>query len=178
MMLRPALDMAMLSNPQKSLLKRAQREADLSDSDYREALQTVSGCRSSKDPRLTQDNLDNALKYFEAIYWRKVDQGELQPSCRPGAVFKQRGYWAKKNTRSETSRDRYASTKAMPDISALECALAEFGCGVSYCAAIRERVTHGAQDAASLYRYRAALARTLRAKQKNNFAGQTASLEH
>src|ERR1017187_8978482 len=162
----------MLTRPQQILLKRAQREADLSDSDYREALQTVSGCRSSKDPRLTQDHLDNALKYFEAIYWRKMDRGELQPSCRPGAVFAQRGYWAKKNTRTETSRDRYTSAKAMPEICALESALAGLGLGAPYCAAIRECVTHGDQDASALYRYRAALARTLRAK-KNNFAGHS-----
>src|SRR5208283_660769 len=97
----------MLSRAQQILLKRAQREAALADGEYREALETVAGCRSSKDSPLTDGHLDSLLGYFEAIHWRKVDAGDLQRSCRPDAVFRQRGHWAAKNTRQETSRDRF-----------------------------------------------------------------------
>ena len=73
----------MLSRPQQILLKRAQREAGLSDDEYRDALQTVTGCRSSTAPALTDRHLDKVLAYFEAIHWRNVDAGELQPSSSP-----------------------------------------------------------------------------------------------
>jgi len=96
----------MLSRPQQILLKRAQREAGLPDDEYRDALQTVTGCRSSKDPQLTDRHLDLLLGYFEAIHWRKVDAGqhvfagELQPPCRPNAVFRQRGFTGRPKTRA------------------------------------------------------------------------------
>ena len=88
----------MLSRAQQILLKRAQREAGLLDGDYREALQTVAGCQSSKDADLTDRHLDKLLAYFEAIYWRAVNAGQLQPCCKTTAVFRQPGYWAAKNT--------------------------------------------------------------------------------
>ena len=65
----------MLTNPQKAILKRAQREAGLADADYRDALQTVAGCRSSTDPILTNRHLDKLLAYLEAIHWHAVDAG-------------------------------------------------------------------------------------------------------
>ena len=83
----------MLSRRQQILLKRAQREAGLSDNDYRDALQTVAGCRSSTSPVLTDRHMDKVLAYFEAIHWRAVDAGKLQPSCSATAVFRQ-GYYA------------------------------------------------------------------------------------
>jgi hypothetical protein len=49
-------------------------------------------CRTSKDPNLTDRDLDKLLAYFEAIHWRAVDAHTLQPSCRADAVFRQRGY--------------------------------------------------------------------------------------
>ena len=76
----------MLSRRQQILLKRAQREAALDDAEYRDALATVSGCRSSKDPEFTDRHLDVALAYFEAIHWRKADAGLLPPSCKAAAV--------------------------------------------------------------------------------------------
>ena len=113
----------MLSRHQQILLKRAQREAALDDAEYREALETVSGCRTSKDARLTDRHLDIAMAYLEAIHWQKVDRHELQPSCKPDAVFRQRGYWAGKNTRQETSRDRYNGMNLEGEIRALESSL-------------------------------------------------------
>ncbi|MBE0541611.1 MAG: hypothetical protein IH623_09510, partial [Verrucomicrobia bacterium] len=47
----------MLSRAQQILLKRAQREAALDDAEYRDALATVSGCRSSKDMEFTDRHL-------------------------------------------------------------------------------------------------------------------------
>jgi hypothetical protein len=163
----------MLTRRQQILLKRAQREAGLDDADYRDALETVSGFRSSTDPEMTDRHLDLVMGYFEAIHWHKVDHGALQPSCRPDAVFRQRGYWAKKNTRRETSRDRYTGTNLGREIAALESSLKGFGFGAGYCAAIREKVTRGRNDAHAQYLYKAALERTLRAKQ-NRLCGQVA----
>ena len=156
----------MLSNPQKSLLKRAQREAGLSDIEYRDALGTVAGCRSSTDPNMTDRDLDKLLAYFEAIAWRGFDAGTLQRSSSPAAVFRQRGFWSSRNTAQETSRDRYRTANSADDISRLEAELRELGFGAGYCASIRKKVTHGRNDAHALYLYGAALKRTIAAKSK------------
>ena len=154
----------MLSRPQQILLKRAQREAGLSDDDYRSALQTIAGCRSSTSPAFTDRHLDKALSYFEAIHWRAVDAGTLQPSCSATAIFRQRGYWREKNSRQETSRDRFNGVNLNDEIVALESKLAALGFADSYCGAIRKNVTKGRDDAHALHLYRAALTRTLDAK--------------
>jgi hypothetical protein len=163
----------MLTRAQQILLKRAQREAGLDDAEYRDALATVSGCRSSTDPEMTDRHLDVALAYLEAIHWRKVDAGTLQPCRKAAAVFRQRGHWAGKNTRQETSRDRYARRNVGHEVADLETALGGLGFGPGYCAAIREKVTHGRTDAHALHLYRAALERTLRAK-RNQLCGPVA----
>ncbi len=154
----------MLSRAQQILLKRAQREAGLSDDDYRDALEMVAGCRTSKDSRLTDQNLDTLLAYFEAIHWRAIDAGTLQPSGRADAVFRQRGHWAAKNTSAETSRDRFNGRNQGAEIAALEAELARLGFGAGYCAAIRNNVCKGRADARALHLYRAALERSLKAK--------------
>lgn len=159
----------MLTRPQQILLKRAQREAGLDDKDYRDALETVSGFRSSTDPGMTDRHLDVVLAYFEAIHWSAVDHGQLQPSCRPDAVFRQRGYWARKNTRQETSRDRYTGSNLSRDIAELEAALCNLGFGGNYCAMIRAKATQGCTGARADHSYKAALERTLRSKQ-NRFS--------
>ena len=156
----------MLSNPQKALLKRAQREAGLNDADYRDALETVTGCRSSTDPEMTDRHLDKLLAYFEAIHWRAVDADRLQPSCSPYAVFRRRGYWAAKNTSQETSRDRYTGHNHGEQIRDLESELARLGFGPEYVAAIRANVCKGREDARALHLYQAALERTVKAKAK------------
>jgi hypothetical protein len=156
----------MLSRPQQILLKRGQREAALPDAEYREALETVSSCRSSKDPAMTDRHLDLLMGYFEAIHWRKVVAGELQPSCSPTAVFRQRGYWAKKNPGQQTSRDRFTQSTIEREIAGLEAALASLGFGEGYCASIRQKSIHGRRDAHALFLYRAALRRTLAAKER------------
>jgi hypothetical protein len=81
----------MLSRAQQILLKRAQREAGLQDDEYRDALEVVTGCRSSTDRDFTDRHLDLCLSYFEAIFWRKVDAGELHTPCSAAAIFRQRG---------------------------------------------------------------------------------------
>lgn len=163
----------MLTRPQQILIKRAQREAGLDDADYRDALEIVSGFRSSTDPEMTDRHVDLAMGYFEAIHWHKVDQGALQPSSRHAAVFRQRGYWVKKNTRQETSRDRYTGNHLSRGIATLESELRGLGFGAGYCATIRAKVTHGRADAHGQHLYMAALERTLRAKQ-NQFERQPA----
>jgi hypothetical protein len=162
----------MFSRAQQILLKRAQREAGLADDDYRDALETVAGCRTSKDPRLSDRDLDKLLAYFEAIRWRAVDSGALQPSCGPNAVFRRRGYWAAKNTSAETSRDRFNGHNLGGAICELEAALSTLGFGPAYCAAIRDKVCRGRTDAAALHLYKAALARTLKSKRR---AAETAN---
>lgn len=154
----------MISRRQQILLKRAQREAGLSDDEYREALETATGCRSSRDPRLDDRALDIALAYFEAIYWRKVDAGALQPSGSASAIFRQRAYWASKNTRQETSRDRYNRANLGDAITSLEQDLAALGFGPKYCTGIRRKTIQDKTDPHALAIYHAALLRTLRAK--------------
>ena len=161
----------MLSRAQQILLKRAQREARLSDKDYRDALDLIAGCRSSKSPALTDRHLDKLLAYFEAIHWREVDAGVLQPSCSDTAVFRQRGYWAAKNTNQETSRDRFNESNLGQTVADLERKLNALGFGQGYCAAIRKKVAHGRDDAHALHLYCAALQRTLNAKARR---GETA----
>lgn len=95
-----------------------------------------------------------------------MDQRELQPSCKPDAVFRQRGYWAGKNTRQETSRDRYNGMNLDGEVSALESSLQRLGFGLAYCATIRAKVTGGRTDPHAQHLYRAALERTIKVKQK------------
>jgi hypothetical protein len=157
----------MLTNPQKAILKRAQREAGLSDADYRDALQLVTGHRTSTAPALIDRHLDKILGYLEAIHWHAADAGTLQPSRSATAVFRQRGYWASKNTREETSRDRYTNKNLGDQIADLEGQLAELGFGKPYCDAIRKSVTNGQNDAHAQHLYRTALQRTVKAKAKS-----------
>jgi len=155
----------MLSRAQQILIKRAQAEAGLSDPDYREAIATVSGwadCRSSKDRRLTDRHVDLLLSYFEAVFWMAVDAGQLQPSCNPRAVFKQRCYWAGKNQRGNTSRDRHVERAMTAECLRLENDLAALGYGLSYFQGIQARIVPW-----SLPVYRAALQRTLVSKRGN-----------
>ena len=158
----------MITRQQQILLKRAQSEAALDDADYREAIKQVSGidgCRSSKDPRLGDDHVDALLSYFEAIFWRKVDLGQLQAPCKPDAIFQKRRYWTTKNTRSENSRDRYAAGAVHQEIAMLEAELRKLGFGSNYFAAIRAKVSPS-QDFRGLHLYKAALRRTFAAKKK------------
>lgn len=153
----------MLSRAQQILLKRAQQQAALDDADYRSAIAIVAGmadCRSSKDARLSDAHLDNLLSYFEAIFWNRVDAGELQPSCKRDAVFRQRGFWAGKNRRGNTSRDRYITREMGAEIGELEDKLTALGFGFGYLQAIQNRIVPF-----SIVNYRAALQRTLKAKQ-------------
>jgi hypothetical protein len=160
----------MFSRPQIILLQRAKLEAGLADDDYRDALETVTGQRTSKAPELTDRDLDRLLGYFEAIHWHAVDAGTLQPSGRADAVFRQRGYWAAKNTGQQTSRDRYTGRNQVGAIASLEASLAALGCGAGYCAAIRKNVCKGRTDARALHLYEAALERTLAAKRRRQEA--------
>jgi len=156
----------MISRAQQILIKRAQRAAALTDDEYRDALELVSGCRSTKDSSLTDRQVDLALAYLEAIFWRAVDSGELPMPCSPDAVFRQRGYWAAKNPSGRTSRDRFTGRNIEQEISEFESALAALGYSDAYCQAIRARAVEGRRDPRSQLIYRAALRRTLASKQK------------
>ena len=164
----------MLSRAQQILLKRAQRESGLSDDDYRDALEMIAGCRSSKSPALTDRHLDKLLGYFEAIHWRAVDAGALQQSGSATAVFRQPGFWAARNTNQEISRDRFTNVNSGRAVADLEKEMAALGFGQGYCASIRAKVTHGRDDAHALHLYRAALQRTLNAKARRK---ETALIE-
>lgn len=157
----------MISRAQQVLVKRAQREVELNDADYREALEVATGgCRSTTDPAMTDRGVDLILAYMEAIFWRKVDQGELHPPSSASAVFRQRGYWAAKNTKLETSRDRYKQSTIDAEIRSLESSLGRLGFNAQYCASIRAKVAKGRDDTHAQFIYRAALHRTLAAKQR------------
>lgn len=164
----------MISRAQQILVKRAQREAGLNDPDYREALALVTGCRSTTDAKLTDRGVDLALAFLEAIFWRKVDSGELQPPCSRDAVFRQRGYWQTKNS-GETSRQRYLKNHPMSDIRDLENELERLGFSNNYAAAIRARSTGSLSGQAAEYAYKAALRRTVEAKRKKLAASGSGS---
>lgn len=156
----------MLTRDQQILIKRAQAQAKISDDEYREAVAMISGmpdCRSSKDKRLTDGHLDNLLSYFEAIYWRKADQPEigLQGHLNARAVFVKRGYWASKNQRGNTSRDRFVTAEKQTEAADLEQELHALGFGLSYVQAIQRNIVPFSQVA-----YVAALKRTLEAKKR------------
>lgn len=157
----------MLTNLQKSLIKRAQREAGLTDEDYRDALEASAGVRSTTDPRITNRGVDIFLSYVEAIHARKVAAGELQPSSRPDAIFKTPGFWRARNPSGNTTRDRFNGRGLADQVAELEARIRALGFDERYTAAIRSKVTHGLNDDRSLYTYCAALRRTLAAKSKN-----------
>jgi hypothetical protein len=156
----------MLSRPQQILLKMAQREAGLSDEEYREALEAVSGCRSSTDSRMGDSHLDALLKYFEAIRGRGIAQGTLQAPSKPPAIFVKPGYWKQRNQPGNTSRDRYVNVRLRAQIEDLEAEFAGLGYGPAYLAAIKRNVTHGRTTPQALHHYRVALERTLASKRK------------
>jgi len=56
----------------------------------------------------------------------KIFQG-LQPSCKANAVFRQRGYWASKNPKGNTSRDKFGQSNLQPQVDELERELTEMG---------------------------------------------------
>jgi hypothetical protein len=157
----------MITRAQQILVKRAQREAALTDEDYRDGLHAVCGCHSTTDPRMTDRDVDLVLSYLEAIYWCAVDSGALQPVCKPDAVFAQRGYWAKKNPKVETSRDRFCKSHADREIEEMEREMAELGFGKKYCDGIKARATQGRADTRALFQYKTALARTLQSKRRS-----------
>lgn len=155
----------MLTRAQIILVKRAQAEAGLEDGEYRAAIESVTGiegCLSSRDARLTDGHLDRLMGYFEAIYWRKVEGGEMAPpALGQERVFRVPGYWGARNRKGNTSRDRYVAGAVASTVAELEAKLASLGFGAGYCAAIRKRMGGG-----SSWAYRAALERTLEGKLK------------
>jgi hypothetical protein len=156
-----------LSRDQIVLIKRAQSQAGVTDEEYRATWPQLTGwedCHSSKDPRLTDKHVDRLLGYFEALYWSGVDRGELPaPSFkqRLQPVFQQRGYWAGKNQRGNTSRDRYTENELKSKMSALETQLHRLGYGLRYIQAIQNRIQPFSARA-----YIAALTRTIESKRR------------
>ena len=151
----------MLTREQIVLLKRAQRQAGIGDDEYRELMHTVCGCRSSKDPRVRNEDWDALMSLFESIHWRSVDAGALQESCKADAPFRKRGYWSGRNNRQSTSRDRYVSGQMTEDILRLEEAMQARGYDGDYLAAVLERAGRGKQGVRAAIAYRSALMRLL-----------------
>jgi hypothetical protein len=117
-------------------------------------------CRSSTDARLSDRNVDILMAYFEAIYWKKFGEMKfVQPACKPKAVFRQRGYWASKNPKGNTSRDQFGQSNLQPQVNALERELNEMGYGFTYLQAIQNKI-----QPFSLAKYLGALNRTVKAK--------------
>jgi len=156
----------MLTPPQRRLLKMAQRDAALPDAEYREELVRIAGVNSSTASTWTEEQFDATMALFEAIYWRKVIQRLIVPNNSPRAVFRVRGYWASKNPRRNTSRDRYTASQLGELIQDAEAALAgHIGIGAQrYLEAIRARVVGGRSGLAAERDYLAAIQRTLAAK--------------
>lgn len=152
----------MLTNEQKGLLKQAQAQAQIRDDEYRDTLSTLTGwanCTSSTDPRLTDGHLDRFLAFFEAIYWRGVEQGTHPAPHRPGQIFAQRGYWANKNKGGHTSRDRFTATELQTRTQAAEAALQRHGKNLAYLNAIQAKTGPGWNYCHAIERTLAALRR-------------------
>lgn len=156
----------MLTKPQIWMLKAAQRQAGISDEEYRETLQQFFGVTTSKDPRLGDDSLDVLLAYWEAIYWKGVDAGTLQPPCKGTETFRKRGFWAAKNPSGNTSRDRFTAASVAEEITDLETQLTGLGFDPGYCVAIQRNTMGSGDTLRDLLSYRAALQRTLASKRR------------
>ena len=74
--------------------------------------------------------------------------------------------WASRNPSQNTSRDRFRQNTIEREIAEFESALAALGFGSNYCQAIRARAVEGRRDPHSQFLYRAALRRTLAAKER------------
>ncbi len=148
----------MLTNRQKALLKRAQREAGIEDPEYRDALHMIAQVRTSTAPELTDRHLDKLMALFEAECWYHRDAGALPPPG-PNSVFRARGFWAQRNTAASTTRDRFIAARMTNDIASLKARLAAMGYGDHYCQAITAKCRTPAAQ-------RRALERTLAYKQR------------
>jgi len=149
----------MLTNAQKQLLKRAQRWARMEDEDYRDSLATVTGwqdCRSSTDPRLTDEHVDRLMRWWEWGYWQAVDSGEFEHVGARSNPFRDRNYWAAKNRMGGNSRDRWAADQFQRRCTQLESLMRAAGKRDEYLTVIRQRTGGG-------WKYVGALERTLRA---------------
>jgi hypothetical protein len=163
-----------LSRDQQILLKQAQAQSGIDDTEYREFLESVTalfGCHSSSDPRLTDAHLDNLISFFEAIYWHGVDSHTLRSPQEiidtwyidhpratklPTLPFRERGFWATRNTRGNTSRDRYSAEDVQSQIRAAEGQLVAMGFGFRYLQAIQNKIVPF-----DGWKYLAALKRTI-----------------
>lgn len=153
----------MLTRPQQIMLKRAQQQAGLADAEYREGIALCTGmsdCRSSTDRRLTDAHLDALMAFFEAIYWVGVEAGTLPSPKDEKAVFRQRGWWANRNKRGNTTRDRFTERDLDAQIATAEAALGKLGYGPGYCTRIRQNIPQCTE-----WKYLGALNRTLKSKQ-------------
>jgi hypothetical protein len=90
--------------------------------------------------------------------------GDEKNSCKASAVFRQRGFWAGRNRRGHTSRDRFVQQDLGRQITALENELHELGFGLAYVQAIQQKLV--ASGSFTHAAYLGALTRTLKAKQK------------
>ena len=77
-------------------------------------------------------------------------------------MFRQRGYWASKNPKGNTSRDQFGQANLQPLVDAVEKELNQMGYGFTYLRAIQNRI-----QPFSLAKYLGALNRTLKAKRNN-----------
>ena len=154
----------MISNEQKAVLKRAQREAMIDDEEYRDILenQLGFGFRSSTDPRMGDRHMDKAMIYFEAIYWRQVDQGTIKLR-NPKTVFTRRNFWKDRNTLASNSRERFASSALAGQIAILEKNMHALGKNSFYLAAIK-------RNCKSDWGYKIALERAVKANQRKQEA--------
>jgi len=152
----------MISRAEQIWLKRAQSAAGIADPEYRESLDRFAHVRSSTDPRMTHDQFERLMGYFEAIHWRLRESGAAQPSD----VFRRRGYWAERCHDGDRNRARYAMHQQTDQIHELERDLIGSGVSVDYLDGIRARAMRNARhpDTRDLSAYRAALRRTLAAR--------------
>lgn len=147
----------MLSNRQIKLIHIAKAEASLDDADYRDRLgMLLSGCASSKDPRLAEEHFDRLMAWMEFDHQCRVDAGLIPPGRR---AFAKRDYWRGKNQPGNTSRSRYNGDRFTDDLAAAEQALLATGVAPSYLDAIRRRTGDG-------WPFLAALQRTINSRRR------------
>lgn len=120
----------MLTPAQKSLVKRAQRQANLDDEQYRDLWRVITGwedCDTSTDPRIGDRHVDKMMGMLEAIYWLRVDQAQLTHAPGKHSPFLNREYWSRRNKAGQTTRDQYAEKRLAAECNSIALRLQSAG---------------------------------------------------
>jgi hypothetical protein len=152
----------MISRAEQIKLKQGQKAAQVGDAEYRDCLQLHAAVHSSTDPRMTHEQFEQLMGYFEACYWTLRDLSQAEP-CE---IFQSRGYWSGRCRTGESRRARWVMARKSSQVNDLEQTLIGLGVDVSYLDAIRARVMKNQvrPSPRDLLAYGVALTRTMESR--------------